>query len=312
MRKLILGLTAILFFACVEDRDIFIPNDSEGPHAFIKSLISSNSIVRILDKSKEHSVVSPSEVILDIQSDIVQYSEDDYVLNLIELNSFQDYILHNVNHHSAEGAINNLYGLFISFEGHEEEDLRMDVNKPIKIKIPSEKITENILVGKGQYESGALEWQYNRNAINNSLNYETWERIDSDGIVIQESGYTFEITHAGWYNLVSVTDGDFDSYYMCLEFNDDMFTNNNTISFALSNNKNYISPLQFNNQTSGYESCSSGLPFDQDSRYTVVSISEVNGKSYFGKSLVTINELFLTQEMLEIDEDQLILELSRL
>jgi len=295
--------------ACVKESDVFIPNATDGTQALIQSLIPDNSLVKELDMFNRHVIVAPDGTSIDLEADILLGGPDKYTLSFIGLDSYKDYIAHNVDLHSFEGPVDNIYAFYISLTSEEGSELRLDDGAYITVRVPSEELNASILAGIGSFESGRFSWNYTDHQLNSTLIYDQWIITENDGSYRTESGYTLKVRKSGWYNLAVKKNGDYSFAELCLSYTDERFDHNNTISFALSNDKSYLTALD-NQGPSGY--CSSSLPFDEEARYAIVSISEIDEEIYFGKSLVSKHDDVLYQELLPISKEQLVIELDKL
>lgn len=282
MRKLVTALVLVMMISCVDDKEIFIPNELSGPASYIKELVPSQSLYRDLDPQRPQQVLTDYNTRLILSENMVEVNPgEDYSLSFIELSNYRDYVLHNVEHSSDQGAIHVIYSFYIAIEkDHEVQPFREGAY--IDVRIPHEEIMEPLLVGKGDFESGRLNWFYNNNSLNKGLQYVEWLESDGNENDRTESGYQVRVNSPGWYSLVIRKENNYNFHNICLQF-DPLFNRENTLVYLLSDSNLYVSQVILNEQ--GF-SCSEDLPFLNDETYKLVSISEIDNQLYFYKGTV--------------------------
>jgi len=309
MRKLILGFSLIFLFAsCVDNQELFIPDMESGPDAYIKEILTSESIHRTLNTGQNHELVSDSDTRILLPDNILNPEEaEEYTLQFIEVKDYSDYILHGIDHEAKDGAVHAIYSFYIALE--EDDKIQALNNKEfIELRIPHEQLMENVLLGKGDYESGKLIWYYNNSQLNSNVSFTEWEVEDLNGNSRVEYGFSVRVSNAGWYSLVNISNSNFDYNSVCLQF-DPVYDASNTVVYLLSDFNTFASRLDFD--ASG-AMCSEYLPFEQSGAYKLISISEIEGQLYFYKGLVDTNSGVISVNPQKISASDLKEEISAL
>ncbi len=310
MKKLIPGVLLVLLVSCVEDSDIFIPTETSGPISELKFLIPSQSMLANLKADNPHVLSTDNNAIVTVPSNVLYgYTGEEYTINFIEMNSFQDFFLHNVDHFSERGAISSIYSFYVSIEA-EAFINKLDTDKFIEVKFPYEKLSDEILVGIGDFESGNLSWQYDDVDLNNRLNYGTWEVNASDGSLKTENGYSVKVNKSGWYNVVSVPVDNYIYDDICLKYESN-FSLENTSSYLISSDNNYVTTVRTNNSESN-SICSFNIPFLSQTTYTIVVISTLDERFYFYKGIASVGDSVHNIILEQINQSELLYELEKL
>ena len=285
MMRFFIPVILIIFVlsACTKDEQVFIP---DNPHITIQELkyvIASKSIEQKLSNDKSYTLRSDYSSIIEVDKGVFFQQNEatnlSYDFQYIELKTYQDFILQNVNHHSDDyGLVNTLYSFYISAES-EGEELNIDESRHLTVKIPLSKVNNEVLLGKGEYVEGELRWQYFNTALGNRVKYTEWDSVNEDGVPIKEVGYEVLVDQPGWYSIVSAAENNGDTYSLCLNF-DAQYNSQNTLSFVLLEKSNYLTKLDMSNDNSSF--CNLKLPLSTEHDYVkIVSISQFNNDEYY-------------------------------
>lgn len=280
MRKYIFILVATCLISCVKERDQFIPNNEDYPTNALKSLIPSKSLQVNLKHNESYELTTANNSYLEIDNGVFAASLENnssYDLKVIELTSYVDYILQNVDHESNIGITNTLYSFYISAE-QDGNPLDVQEGKSMKIRFTSENMGSNLALGYGQLKDNILKWDYYSSNLNSRVSYIAWETIDENGQMKTEYGYEIIVNSQGWYSLVTKEGVSNAGSSICLNYNP-IYTNENTASYLLMNDKNYISKLKMINDNSS-SFCLWDLPATDEDPYTIISISKTEDGQY--------------------------------
>lgn len=305
MRKLIFGFVLFSLFACVDDRDVFIPEQSSGPIDVLKQSIATPSVSRILSANQSQEINTVANTQLSLDAGILQgQGEVNYELSFIELKTYKDYILHRVDHFTDHGAISCLYSFYIALDNNELSTKSWAPGKTARIRVPLEKSNNSLMLGRGDFESGNLSWRYDDMSLNDNIRYIEWIAIDNEGMPFTQRGYEIQVNASGWYSLVSVSDASFEYKSVCLSYGNG-YDASNTVSFLLSSMPSYLAQINLEG-LSNNQHCSEEVPFNEDIDYTLVSISQIGEQYYFYKKLLTDEESlhFINPRELELEEIQ--------
>ena len=285
---MIYGVFLVLFVSCVKTVDEFIPYETTGPIAQLQKLIANNSMNLELKSSEDHEISTSYGATIDVSSDILSNtSVESYHLHFIEMQTNQDYILHNVDHHSSRGAINSVYSFYIAIDDASYNSLSLSQDKYIEVKVPHAEITDPVVLGKGSFESGNLSWDYNDVNLNSNVSFEEWEEYDSDGSLHSVEGYVVKVYKSGWYNIASLLENATEFSSVCVSIPSG-FNKDNTQLVILSQTKNYTSIIRIQDKEEGYH-CSELIPIGPSYDYQLVSISQFEDGFYFDKTDVDLN-----------------------
>ena len=309
MRKLLLGILLLTFFACVEDRDVFVQSNLGGPQQALKDLVQSPSFAKILEPNQAHTITTDYNAIISLPAEVLVGSESNEI-QFIEMNSPLDNILNNVEHRTSEGILHSVYSFYIDINSLNDSSID-EFQKPVIVKIPSNKYNTQPILGIGSFESSRLNWDYNQFRFVNTINYGIWDAESEDGSLYQENGYILEINQSGWYNLAIKQIGEISYNNLCVEFSDSRFNSDNTISLATANDLNYNSFLYSNNAGDGTY-CASALPFLLSQSYSLVAVAVIDDQKYFGKQTVYVTQNEAVLDMVPITDSDLLDELIQL
>lgn len=297
MQKLYILFLFVALISCSSDVDQFIPNDISLLHSELRLLSNTKSSSFNLNNNSESVAHSVNNVEVVIPANIFfshgELNNKPFQLDLIELNSYSDYITSRIPHITESDGIHNvLYSLYINAKNDISDDLNIIGDNTIKIRIPSKRKSGILQIAQGVVKGDLISWDFNN--PNSNIRFTEWQVTNIEGINITESGYEFEVNKTGWYSLSVIESTPFIVQDLCIEIGDNKFNQDNTVVFLLSQESNYL--LQaVNSNESSYCVLDTPLP-DEAFRIITISYLANEDKFYYGAQSMDVS-----QEMIIID-----------
>ena len=282
IKFLFILFVCLSFVACYEEGEIFIPTNAVGPFEELNEITNNKSSAHKLNNQGTYSLKTEYNTIIEIENGLFfQQTEDtdiDYEFFVVEMKSYLDFILQNVDHRSELGLTNTIYSFYYSAENN-GKSLTVDESKFLKVKIPSERIDGELFMGKGTVNTdGELSWKYYDNSLNSRIRYTNWEEIDEYGGITKIEGYELLVDNPGWYSIVAKMPRTVQERSICLNLNTN-YNPENTLAYIILNSENYLSKFRIGSDGNAF--CISDVPVPTDiDEVTLVTVSYLNDKSY--------------------------------
>ena len=285
MRNLVYIFLLSLLSSCYEDSELFIPHGEEGPLEALKTLIPSTSQILTLNNDSDHLVVTDYDAqILVKAGTFLAKSEASYELELIEMQNYADFILHNNDHFTGETIFSPFYSIYIGANLN-SNNLDLQTDKELIIRVPSQEPLDQIVLGRGSLDQNLLSFDYHIDELSNKIEYKSWTKMTMGGIEITEWGYEFTVNKPGWYSLASTimdTKGDFE---FCISV-PDQFDKSNTLVYLLSSDFNFLTRMTSNDYNPSF--CSNELKLLDGGAIKLITISEIDGNYYYSENQIVI------------------------
>jgi hypothetical protein len=307
MQKLTTLLLIIGLISCASDVDQFIPNDISLLHSELRLLSDSKSSTYDLNNNTLAVINSTDHVEVSIPANTFfangELNNKPFQLDLIELNSYSDYITSRIPHIiETDGIRNILYSLYLNAKATDSNDLRIIGENTITIRVPSERKNGTLQIAQGVVKGDIISWNFNNS--NPNIRYTEWQVPNSEGVNETIGGYEFEVNNTGWYSLSVIEPTPFVIQDLCIEVGDNKFNPDNTVVYILSQKLNYL--LQgVSNNASAYCIVDTPLP---DEAFRVITISYISGedKFYYGAQSMDISQdlssIFITPSEISRNE----------
>lgn len=295
-----------MFMSCVEEKDVFIPIETNQPISELKKFIPSSSISRTLSNQESHVLISQNGNQITIEENIINDLTESYQFNYIELLNYKDYILHNLDYSTATCPVDALMSFYLGTET-ESGSPSFSNGRSVKVRIALENDRKNIKIGQGSFESGVFRWNYNIPTLNDYSKDVEWLVSDGEGSYRTVRGIELTIHNAGWYSIVDSPDVDFENNELCVSYTE-VFNPDNTVAFLMSEGHNYIH--QFKLQTNVASHCTPDIPVREEDSYMLLSISLLDDTYYIFETQLSdfSEEVIINPEPISKDALRAILE----
>jgi len=283
-------LIALTISSCLKESGEFIPDEIPGPINNLRNLISSESQEFRVSNNLGATLTSSHGVELIVEPMTFMNNSEgvssSIKLDHLEMTTLSDFILQEVDNSSDLGFTHSIYSFYLdaSYLGNE---ININEDRVITLRIPSNELYENLVLGKGEFNSTKLRWNYNLEELNSQFEFTTWEEQDTVGGIKLITGYEITVNETGWYNLVSkVNNPNNLEVPFCIDFPDNSeFNSNNTVVYTFLSEDKFIVPAYLSKIN---EFCTLDLPYLEEAGINILSISHLDGKNEFYYSLKSV------------------------
>ncbi len=260
MKKLILFYLIIGLVACGEDTERFVPLENAPTQEALIKLAPPLFENFKLDNTTT-SIASQSNVNFDIDMNTFfepseTVNESSYDLQLLEYKEFAQFLTQGLSSDAELGYSEIKYSFLIDANAN-DESLSIREGEHITVRIPSEDLGD-IGLGKAFFKSETLDWSFNEFKINESIKFTSWKALNSDGQLMDVTGYEFKIYETGWYVMADIQRSSFELTDICIQLSED-YDHENTVTYILSKNNSYL--FKLNNTESSDLQCGYNIPY---------------------------------------------------
>ncbi|MDA8693455.1 hypothetical protein N9L92_05270, partial [Saprospiraceae bacterium] len=247
MQKLIniLFILCLLLTSCSDNIDEFVPNDVSIVNSQLQIIGPSSSSSYNLNNNVESKVKTNKDLEIEVPINTFFSSNESndmpFQLEIIELNSYVDFITNNITHLSDDGIRDVVFSLYLSAKDTDQNTLTIKEDKSVTVRIPSERYSGMIQLGSGFVSDNTIAWDY---SLENDVQYTEWIQVNSDNSTEVISGYEFTIEETGWYTLSVINDVPFELIDICMTLQDENLNENNTLVYTLLDSYQYLLQAQ--------------------------------------------------------------------
>jgi len=276
--------TLIIFtclFSCSDNVDQFVQNDVSIVHTQLKDIGQSKSSSFKLNNNTVSNIATDNNTEIELPINTFfkpsELSDIPFQLDIIELDSYEDYITSNVTNLSDEGVRDVVFSIYISAKDNEKNTLSVQNNQEIVVRIPAENKIGELQLGSGYASENVITWNYSNTQNNKKIKYKQWSRTNSENVLEEFSGYEFSISESGWYSLTVVKDDQYSLNDVCLSIPEEKFNENNSLVFILLDSHQHLLQAQPLNSEIF---CNYNVPVTGNT-LDIIAISYIDGEDQF-------------------------------